>query len=219
MERTDGVVGSAHPTNCQDPKNQAYAGVHSVSPNLQLIIQAKLVFMEKKPLANQIVDELNSSGSDRAVAIVGASLIEDLLKRLLIKFAVKSRDFEQFIERSSSANLLIVSYAFGLIPGDLKHDINFILKIRNKLAHEWKQRSFDDFEVGKLVDSLKAPQNFGNIKGEPVKIDSGSTRSLLELPRRIQFISTVVAASTTLEHITSERAKLSASTRFYLRQD
>lgn len=175
--------------------------------------------MEKKPLVNQIVDELNSSGSDRAVAIVGASLIEDLLKRLLIKFAIKSRDFEQFIERSSSANLLIVSYAFGLIPSELKHDINLILKIRNKFAHEWKQMNFENSEVGKLVDSLKAPQKFSNIKGEPVKTDSGSTRSLLELPRRIQFISAIVAVSTTLEHITSERTKLSASTRFYLRQD
>ncbi|MEM7772805.1 MAG: hypothetical protein AAF327_20125 [Cyanobacteria bacterium P01_A01_bin.37] len=170
-----------------------------------------------QPLVNQITEELNGSKSDRGTAILGSSLVEELLRALLLKVAVPNKDFKLFIDRSPASNLLAIAYSFGFLPNELRHDIKLIFKIRNKFAHSWNLLSFDTPPISNIIPNLIAPKKFGKIRGNPVLVNNGQfAKTLADVENRMQFIATVIATSTSLEHIQNEIVSFVPSERFYV---
>lgn len=168
-------------------------------------------------IVNHITEELNNTNSDRAVAVLGASLVEDLLKSLLLKITAKSKEFAGFVNRSPSSALAELAYAFGIVSKDLLSDIRFILKIRNEFAHSWNQLAFNHEKIAPHIPNLIGPKRFGPIKGPKPDLRQGKVASrITDMPNRMIFISAVITVSTTLEHLQSEIAPISASSRFYV---
>ncbi len=79
---------------------------------------------------NEISEELNSSNSDRGVAVLGGGLIEGQLQRLLLHALVKSKDVSTFINRATLSNLQALGLAVGILPPDLYSDLRAISRIR-----------------------------------------------------------------------------------------
>ena len=101
-----------------------------------------------------IREEMSSCKSDRAKAILGTALIEDQLKKLLIDSSVKYGGFKKFIGRQQTSNLVVLSYANGLINKEMKNDIKCIIKIRNKFAHSSEYLHFSNEDILELINDI-----------------------------------------------------------------
>ena len=78
--------------------------------------------------------------SDRAIAIISASLLDVLLERLLRAFYVKDPAVKSIFRNDnilqSFYSKINIAYFSGLIPKTIYHDLKLICEIRNKFAHE-----------------------------------------------------------------------------------
>lgn len=99
-----------------------------------------------------------TKGSDRDAAILGGSILEELLNRLLRKKLVQSPIFEDAIENSNGSlstfsNKIQLSYLMGLISKKMYDNLTVIRKIRNKFAHEIVGSSFENEQIKSKVEN------------------------------------------------------------------
>lgn len=89
------------------------------------------------------VDELNEelSGSERAAILVAASMLDELLRRLLGRFLVDCKATDELLANSPSAPLgsfsarIMAAFSLGLINANEYKAFNLIRAIRNDYAH------------------------------------------------------------------------------------
>ena len=107
--------------------------------------------------------------SDRAVAIVTAILLDNLLEQLIKTSYVKDPNVntifkDEHVLRSFYAKTNI-AYFSGLIPKDVHHDLKLICDIRNKFAHDVvAELKFDDDRIAQRINQ------FSQISEDLVKI-------------------------------------------------
>jgi DNA-binding MltR family transcriptional regulator len=110
------------------------------------------------------VDFLNEIGerlrkeSDRAIAIVAASILEVQLERLISKAMIAHKEvpelFKGFGPLSSMSAKSSLALFLGLLPTDIYNDLTYIRKIRNEFAHNYKSISFSDSPVSDFIGNL-----------------------------------------------------------------
>lgn len=106
----------------------------------------------------QLVTTL-TNGSDRDAAILGGSILEELLNRLLEKRLVKSPVFKKTIDNSNSplstfSYKIQMCYLMGLISKKMYDDLNIVRKIRNEFAHKIVGCSFENKDIKSSVENL-----------------------------------------------------------------
>lgn len=99
-----------------------------------------------------------TKGSDRDAAILGGSILEELLNRLLRKKLVQSPVFKDAIENSNGSlstfsNKIQLSYLMGLISKKMYDNLTIIRKIRNEFAHEIVGSSFENEQIKSKVEA------------------------------------------------------------------
>lgn len=99
-----------------------------------------------------------TKGSDRDAAILGGSILEELLNRLLRKKLVQSSIFKDAIENSNGSlstfsNKIQLSYLMGLISKKMYDNLNIVRKIRNEFAHEIVGSSFENEQIKLKVEN------------------------------------------------------------------
>lgn len=172
---------------------------------------------DDKLISNKVQQELNAPNSDRGVAVLGGCIVEAALQELLSHILIKTSETSKFIERSNASTLRMLAYSTGVIPKELHDEIFQLARIRNSMAHNFKNESFDSPELAKLIDNLVAPSRFGKLIGTPFNIEGGKiAQTIKDLPRRMQFIASVAAVTTTLEHLKSEHRSFQESKRFFI---
>jgi DNA-binding MltR family transcriptional regulator len=120
--------------------------------------------------------------TDRGVAIIGAAIIEDELKRLIIRSFANTNNkvrgmFDPDGAMGAFGSQTTLAYAMGLVSQSLYVDLNLIREIRNKFAHRVHfARSEKDPEVlvtlehrtiDEWVKSLKCPAATGFMDDDP----------------------------------------------------
>ena len=110
-------------------------------------------------LNNEILKELEK-GTDRAKVIVGATIIETQLEKLLEKVLVQNNklqkeafDFNGFLGTFSSK--INACFLLGLISKKLYNDIQRLRKLRNQFAHDLLDCSLENKEVRAEVHKFK----------------------------------------------------------------
>jgi len=127
--------------------------------------------MALKPLVEQLSAILKSDqsafGVDRAVAITIAAHLERILEERF-SLLLKNRDTKTlsrlFSERGPVAgflNKIELAYAFGIVDGPMRDDLNSIRKIRNIFAHATAAISFDTDELAAECRKLNPMRLFG----------------------------------------------------------
>jgi hypothetical protein len=88
----------------------------------------------------KLFSEALKQENDRAVAIISACLIDNLLEGLLRAFYVKDTNVKTIFKNDQILQSLFakinIAYFSGLIPLVIYHDLKIICEIRNKFAHE-----------------------------------------------------------------------------------
>lgn len=106
--------------------------------------------------------------SDRAVAILGASMLEaaleSALRRSLVEHSVARNLFGRQGPLSTFAAKSDIAFAMGILSEWERRDLDRIRRVRNHFAHELRARSFDEQPASQLCDALFMAE-FGRARG------------------------------------------------------
>jgi hypothetical protein len=115
----------------------------------------------------RILDDIRQE-NDRAVAIVGASLVEHFLERAIegILSPIRStKDRERLFSlhgvASSFEAKTLLAFGLRLVGPKTRRDLDMIRKIRNEFAHDMNPIRFDQPKVGQWIAALHARTEMG----------------------------------------------------------
>lgn len=139
--------------------------------------------------------------TDRSAIILSVSYLENALTAFLSDFLVKDKEtdrlFKGYAPLSTFSAKIDIAFALGLIPRDMKADLNIIRRIRNHCAHKWQDIKFDSSPLSDLVDNLLLPSTyiFQRLSDEVIK-ENG-----------IDPNNTTLCWALTIHHRTNEKGK------------
>ncbi len=91
-----------------------------------------------------------SGESERAVAIIGALMLDDVLDSLVVRLS----------ENNKSGRKMDIAYELNLITESERRDLIAITSVRNIFAHELFTLSFNDQRVREICDGLEISKRF-----------------------------------------------------------
>lgn len=106
-----------------------------------------------------VMDELENDGP-RGAVLLGSSLLDSLMKRILIsRMQSLTRDEEDRLfgglgPLATMNSRVAIAHAFGIISKETKRHLDTIRKLRNRFGHIEKKIDFDDVEVAAACQSL-----------------------------------------------------------------
>lgn len=175
---------------------------------------------------NAWIDDLNKEfkgQSDRGLAIVAGSLLDEILSMLLRAFLVRdvqNSDDELFGSQGAFATFsakIKVAFALGLISSDERRELDTIRRIRNDFAHQLGALSFDDPSVRDRCGALVLPERLYVPERIPLRKSANEPLPVLDLtfPEgvssrerfRMSVVHTMHVLSVRLGGATSNRRK------------
>ncbi len=135
----------------------------------------------QKPYTDQL-EELSkpfwdalTKESDRAIAIIAACLLDDLLEKLIRASYIKAPQVKSLFKNDhilqSFFSKISVAYFSGLIPKFVYHDLRLICEIRNKFAHSITANlTFTDSSVTQQINSFELrPRTLNGVTAPKMK--------------------------------------------------
>ena len=102
--------------------------------------------------------EIINKGGPVAISIVGASVLDELLRRLIVHFAQNRTLGKKLVNKDGPANTLrnkiLLSYSLGLITKDEYNNLESIRNIRNEFAHSLGKSNYDDNTIISYCNKL-----------------------------------------------------------------
>lgn len=160
--------------------------------------------------------------SDRGVAVVAASFLDEILKELLQSFFARDAKsdkeiFEANGPLSTFSAKISICHRLGLISQFEYRAINTIRSIRNDFAHQLGEVSFQQQSIKDRCRNIRVPDGVFNPSIIPLPTTSGEIRSLrieradIDSPREL-FQETVIQlvhmlAGRTVEAMISARSQ------------
>ncbi len=131
--------------------------------------------------------------SDRAVALLAAAYLDELLKDLIqTVMVIESEGIRKDLFKGGSAPLatfssrILLSFCLGLISQDQKIDLNHIRSIRNDFAHQLLGRSFNSDTIANSCSGLVGAKAGGASDSNRSAFVKSSVRLMVELIIKIQ---------------------------------
>ncbi len=123
-------------------------------------------YVKKQEFRKAIIEfekELENS-SDRGIALVCGSIIDQLLRELLKSFFIKCDNVEKDLFKGNGAlatfdSKIKMSYYLGLISKKEMDNIVYLQRIRNKFAHQFVDISFENNDIVNVCKNFKIPLN------------------------------------------------------------
>lgn len=113
---------------------------------------------------NNLREEFNGT-SDRAAAIVGAAVIDDLFTTLISRSFISSKQSKKIISNTignsgplaTFSSKIDMSYLLGLISENERSCAHQIRQIRNEFAHKLEKHSFGDQSIADRCKNIVHP--------------------------------------------------------------
>jgi DNA-binding MltR family transcriptional regulator len=122
--------------------------------------------VERDNINQDLYAELNG-GSERAAAIFGAAILDELLRQVLVAFMIS--DYKETKELTCDAGALgtfssriRAAYCLGLLTAEERNDLHLIRRIRNPFAHRVRAPSFEEGQIRDLSLNLSFGKRFLN---------------------------------------------------------
>lgn len=99
--------------------------------------------------------------SERASAIVAATILDELLEQCLTRFLREDKKLKEWVfdvykPLSSLKAKTDLAYLLGILSSDERSDLDIIRKIRNDFAHQFDTITFASPNIGTLCGKLKS---------------------------------------------------------------
>jgi DNA-binding MltR family transcriptional regulator len=122
----------------------------------------EVALLSKDPETDAFLTEFQRE-SDRAAAVLGATMLDELLKELLSARLVSKRLADKLLGRmmplSTFSSRITIAEAIGLISADEAKDLHCLRDIRNDFAHGLHGLSFEDQSVKDRCANLHGPKH------------------------------------------------------------
>jgi len=116
---------------------------------------------DERPEVLELADFLHefNEESDRGMALVAASLLDERLKGIIEAFLLKGKVSSELVNGFNAplgtfSARTSAAYALGLIQKNEFDEINLIRKIRNEFSHKWRGITFRSSGVADLCRNL-----------------------------------------------------------------
>ena len=101
--------------------------------------------------------EIFNKESDRGAVLIAASMMDDVLMKLLQSFFLDAPEVQQLLSGFNAPlgtlhSRLLAAYGLGVIEEDEFRDASIIRRIRNEFGHTWQGATF---ETGRVADLCK----------------------------------------------------------------
>jgi hypothetical protein len=143
---------------------------------------------------NKMVDTYVGE-SDRAAAVLGGSfvdvMLEDVLKASMVDDPKVAELFKGYSPLATSSAKTNIAHAIGLLPQNMRGDLDKIRRIRNHFAHHPDATSFDVAPARDICSTLSI-------------VDPGSgvsIKSAMRMPPREQYLMTIAGLSIYFDRI------------------
>jgi hypothetical protein len=154
-----------------DDRSTLGDGAHKLAePARPACSSKRLAKWELPPIGpeRQAVADALTERSPREAAIMGHALVEATLDELVRASCVAKPDSRIFGAGGllgSYYALFTVSHAFGLIPSELRNELEIIGTIRNAFGHSFNDIDFDSpfMDIGKNCRLLKRPKIYEEV--------------------------------------------------------
>lgn len=145
--------------------------------------------------------------SDRAVAIVGAALVETRLEQALKSHfqqdaALLEKMFGSSAPLGSFSAKIRLAFLMGLISKQFHKELENMKEIRNRFAHDLEANSFDDQSIAdrcknfKLIEDIcREPADMERAGGQNMRLALKDCVNELKKPRRRYILSAAVFTS------------------------
>lgn len=147
------------------------------------------------------VDLEIANSSDRGIALICGSVIEELLSNLLKSFFVNSRTIDSDLFKGNGAlsnfdSKIKIAFYLGLISKHELTNITYLQRIRNRFAHRIINISFDSNDISNMCSNFNIPKNcflpenipFPNKEtGELPKVDLNPIKKSTNAKDRFKF--------------------------------
>ncbi|MFW1945318.1 transcriptional regulator [Acinetobacter guillouiae] len=145
---------------------------------------------------NKFLDSLNNE-SDRAVPLITAALIEEILHRTLQAFLCDVSASKKILDGFNAplgtfSSKIDACYALGLIDEHEYNEINLIRKIRNEFAHTVYNADFNIQKVKDLCMTFKysVPPDIGDKISVRGRFNMAAVALLAKLYYRPEYVIT-----------------------------
>ena len=152
--------------------------------------------IKKQPTDSELMVKLATEldkESDRALVILAASYLENLLWELIgTIMQVEEKDVNKLLFEESNAPLstfssrINMAYCLGLIDKDQKSDLDQIRHIRNEFAHKFFDISFQTRSIADRCRTLKAASVGGKTKAARDLYKIASIRLIMTILLKIE---------------------------------
>lgn len=100
--------------------------------------------------------------TDRGAALVGAALLDDRLKQIIVSFLIEGKISSGLLDDANAplhsfSSRIKMAFCLGLISKEEYGNLEVIRKVRNEFAHRLHGLSFSNEEIIKLCRKLKFP--------------------------------------------------------------
>jgi len=126
----------------------------------ELLIELQKSYKDQlEELSKPFWDALGKE-SDRAIGIIAACLLDNLLEKLIRTSYIKDPQVKSLFKNDrilqSFFSKISIAYFSGLIPKFVYHDLKLICEIRNRFAHSIAGNlTFADSSITQRINSLK----------------------------------------------------------------
>ena len=163
--------------------------IHEMNDMVQLRLVIIVIFYRKSTMikANELPDQaLNKSfeeifeSDDRTAVIVSGSILDEILKRMLLSYLIPNKKIEEKLldgmaPLSTFSARINMLFFLGLITKHQFDDLNLIKKIRNMAAHHIEGIDLEKDMFKDMIRSLHCLK------------DTNPPKDLLDLPVKIFF--------------------------------
>jgi hypothetical protein len=138
--------------------------------------------------------ELNKE-SDRGIALVATSFIDDLLKRTLKAFLIKGKLTNTLFDGMSAplstfAARIAMAHALGLISDQEAADADRLRSIRNRFAHDMHVSFTDEKVAAECKKLILAAHDYGKVVvGPRGQFATSATSVILNLVNRPHYVA------------------------------
>jgi hypothetical protein len=118
--------------------------------------------------------------TDRGACLIASSYLEYSLERLIrAKLIDEPKSIDKLFEFSGPlgtfSSRIELGYALGLIGEKAKRDLNFIRKIRNEFAHDFRRSSFNESPIREICNEFyyNTPDKSGDRRNDFIATTTG----------------------------------------------
>jgi len=154
--------------------------------------------VSREPEVNQLAQFLNvlNAETERGLPITAGAMLDEVLVEILKGLMAENAEAARLLDGFNAplgtfAARISACYALALIGEDEFQELETVRKIRNKFAHGWKPKSFEDDSIADLCGNLpwRGPSEYEDDASPRSRFSMAVSMLLVDFMWRVRLVT------------------------------